>query len=268
MLDRSHAARQRAAAGERPRQFRTDSEGAHGRNPDSGRGGRSIQPGGRNRAAIQHDAARLRARRTLQHLFGSFENSVKLRIHGNALRLRLNQAEVAQFSKTGWLEEAVEFRARREPGLRTGIVVESRFAARGLSERHAADSSSEPHRERMDYDGARRHLRRTAAERREAALDPDRKRFQVHPQPATLIRKVIRIRRARSLEKWNRAPRAPYAASIRFDPGVVTSWSPSRRGSRSDQADVITKSFRRSTWPAGTAAGNPARRPWSPSPTC
>jgi Family of unknown function (DUF7009) len=34
---------------------------------------------------------------------------VKLRIHGNALRLRLNQAEVAQFSKTGWLEEAVEF---------------------------------------------------------------------------------------------------------------------------------------------------------------
>jgi hypothetical protein len=34
---------------------------------------------------------------------------VKLRIHGNALRLRLNQAEVAQFSKTGFLEEAVEF---------------------------------------------------------------------------------------------------------------------------------------------------------------
>jgi hypothetical protein len=34
---------------------------------------------------------------------------VKLRLHANALRLRLNQAEVAQFSKTGWLEEAVEF---------------------------------------------------------------------------------------------------------------------------------------------------------------
>lgn len=34
---------------------------------------------------------------------------MKLRIHGNALRLRLNQAEVAQFSKTGFLEEAVEF---------------------------------------------------------------------------------------------------------------------------------------------------------------
>ena len=34
---------------------------------------------------------------------------MKLRIHGNALRLRLNQAEVGQFSKTGWLEETVEF---------------------------------------------------------------------------------------------------------------------------------------------------------------
>lgn len=34
---------------------------------------------------------------------------MKLRIHGNRLRLRLNQAEVAQFSKTGFLEEAVEF---------------------------------------------------------------------------------------------------------------------------------------------------------------
>lgn len=34
---------------------------------------------------------------------------MKLRIHGNALRLRLNQAEVGQFSKTGWLEDTVEF---------------------------------------------------------------------------------------------------------------------------------------------------------------
>lgn len=34
---------------------------------------------------------------------------MKLRIHGNALRLRLNQAEVAQFSKTGFIEDAVEF---------------------------------------------------------------------------------------------------------------------------------------------------------------
>ena len=34
---------------------------------------------------------------------------MKLRMHGNALRLRLNQSEVGQFSKTGWLEEAIEF---------------------------------------------------------------------------------------------------------------------------------------------------------------
>ena len=34
---------------------------------------------------------------------------MKLRIHGGAVRLRLNQAEVGQFSKTGWLEEAVNF---------------------------------------------------------------------------------------------------------------------------------------------------------------
>jgi hypothetical protein len=34
---------------------------------------------------------------------------MKLRIQGNALRLRLNQAEVAQFSKTGFFEDSVEF---------------------------------------------------------------------------------------------------------------------------------------------------------------
>ena len=34
---------------------------------------------------------------------------MKLRLHANSLRLRLNQADVAQFSKTGYLEETVEF---------------------------------------------------------------------------------------------------------------------------------------------------------------
>ncbi|HUA18920.1 MAG TPA: hypothetical protein VMB25_09255 [Bryobacteraceae bacterium] len=34
---------------------------------------------------------------------------MKLRISGNSLRLRLNQAEVAQFSKTGFVEDSVEF---------------------------------------------------------------------------------------------------------------------------------------------------------------
>jgi len=34
---------------------------------------------------------------------------MKLRLHGNTLRLRLNQAEVAQFSKTGYVESSVDF---------------------------------------------------------------------------------------------------------------------------------------------------------------
>jgi hypothetical protein len=46
---------------------------------------------------------------------------MKLRIHRNALRLRLNQAEVAQFSKTGWLEEVVEF----GPGASLSFTLES-----------------------------------------------------------------------------------------------------------------------------------------------
>jgi hypothetical protein len=34
---------------------------------------------------------------------------MKLRIQGNSLRLRLSQSEVAQFSKTGFVEDSVEF---------------------------------------------------------------------------------------------------------------------------------------------------------------
>ena len=36
---------------------------------------------------------------------------MKLRINGNSLRLRLNQEEVAQFSKMGFYEDAIEFGA-------------------------------------------------------------------------------------------------------------------------------------------------------------
>jgi hypothetical protein len=46
---------------------------------------------------------------------------MKLRIHGNAVRLRLNQAEVCQFSKTGWLEDAIEF----GPGATLAFSIES-----------------------------------------------------------------------------------------------------------------------------------------------
>ncbi len=34
---------------------------------------------------------------------------MKLRIQGNSLRLRLSQSEVAQFSKTGFVEDSVQF---------------------------------------------------------------------------------------------------------------------------------------------------------------
>ena len=46
---------------------------------------------------------------------------MKLRIHGNSLRLRLNQTEVAQFSKTGFVEEAIDFGA----GARLAFSLES-----------------------------------------------------------------------------------------------------------------------------------------------
>jgi hypothetical protein len=46
---------------------------------------------------------------------------VKLRIHGNTLRLRLNQAEVAQFSKTGHIDETIEFAL----GARLSYILES-----------------------------------------------------------------------------------------------------------------------------------------------
>jgi|ERR1700730_10741046 len=46
---------------------------------------------------------------------------MKLRINGNALRLRLNQAEVAQFSKIGFFEDSIEF----SPGVRLTYALES-----------------------------------------------------------------------------------------------------------------------------------------------
>jgi|SRR5579871_6265965 len=51
---------------------------------------------------------------------------MKLRIHGNALRLRLNQAEVAQFSKTGCFEDSIEF----SPGVHLTYALESSSSIR------------------------------------------------------------------------------------------------------------------------------------------
>jgi hypothetical protein len=46
---------------------------------------------------------------------------MKLRLHGNSLRLRLSQADVAQFSKTGYVEETIEF----APGACLSYILES-----------------------------------------------------------------------------------------------------------------------------------------------
>src|SRR5258708_30494198 len=46
---------------------------------------------------------------------------MKLRMQPNSVRLRLNQAEVAQFSKTGYVEETIEF----VPGTSLTYVLES-----------------------------------------------------------------------------------------------------------------------------------------------
>jgi hypothetical protein len=46
---------------------------------------------------------------------------MKLRIQGNSLRLRLSQSEVAQFSKTGFVEDSVQF----GPGAKFAYTLES-----------------------------------------------------------------------------------------------------------------------------------------------
>jgi len=46
---------------------------------------------------------------------------MKLRIHGNSLRLRLSQSEVAQFSKTGFVEDSIQF----GPGATFAYALES-----------------------------------------------------------------------------------------------------------------------------------------------
>jgi hypothetical protein len=46
---------------------------------------------------------------------------MKLRIHGNSLRLQLNQSEVAQFSKTGFVEDSIQF----APGASFAYALES-----------------------------------------------------------------------------------------------------------------------------------------------
>jgi hypothetical protein len=51
---------------------------------------------------------------------------MKLRIQGNSLRLRLNQSEVAQFSKTGFVEDSIQF----APGSALSYTLESMSSLR------------------------------------------------------------------------------------------------------------------------------------------
>ena len=51
---------------------------------------------------------------------------MKLLISGNSLRLRLNQSEVAQFSKTGFVEDSIQF----APGANFAYSLESMSSVR------------------------------------------------------------------------------------------------------------------------------------------
>ncbi|MBZ5607571.1 MAG: hypothetical protein LAP38_04890 [Acidobacteriia bacterium] len=58
---------------------------------------------------------------------------MKLRIHGNSIRLRLNRREVAQFAAAGGLEEAFEYGG--DPGNRLVYRIESSNSAPAIAVR-------------------------------------------------------------------------------------------------------------------------------------
>ncbi len=61
---------------------------------------------------------------------------MKLRIQGNSLRLRLNQSEVAQFSKTGFVEDSIQF----APGAHFAYTLES-MSSLSAPQAHFANGS-------------------------------------------------------------------------------------------------------------------------------
>ena len=115
---------------------------------------------------------------------------MKLRLHGNSLRLRLNQADVAQFSKTGYLEETVEFGPGASFCYHARVVLESCLAAGHLPKWRTKDSDILQSGSGMGHHGPGRRLGRPTVEWRQDALHPDRKRFQVHPQRRTGLRRL------------------------------------------------------------------------------
>src|SRR5208337_4503485 len=99
-------------ASERSRQFRVDPESRHGGNTGPGGGWRAVESRRGAGPAHANDLARLRARAPFQYLLRAVENRMKLRIHGNSLRLRLNRTEVAELAQSGRVENALEFGQR------------------------------------------------------------------------------------------------------------------------------------------------------------
>jgi hypothetical protein len=63
---------------------------------------------------------------------------MKLHINGNSLRLRLSQSEVAQFSKTGFVEDSVQF----APGAHFAYALESLSSLKAPQAHYANGSLS------------------------------------------------------------------------------------------------------------------------------
>ena len=119
---------------------------------------------------------------------------MKLRIHENSLRLRLSQSEVAQFSKTGFVEDSINF----APGSNFAYTLESSSSIPSAQASYqngwfriqvpAVAATEWFSTDRVSISG------RAAATIRQAANDPGRERF---PVPAwrlsSAIRTLIRI---------------------------------------------------------------------------
>jgi hypothetical protein len=63
---------------------------------------------------------------------------MKLHINGNSLRLRLSQSEVAQFSKTGFVEDSIQF----APGAHFAYALESLSSLKAPQAHYANGSLS------------------------------------------------------------------------------------------------------------------------------
>ena len=158
---------------------------------------------------------------------------MKLRIHGNSLRLRLSQSEVAQFSKTGFVEDSIQF----APGASFAYTLESssslsapqalfqngwlriQVPARrrnGMVQYRTASASPASNRSNPARLSSILIEKDFQCLHGDEARDPD-----AYPNPLEETAAPTRW----ASPKWKRAPidRAPFAASFGIDPGVMTS---------------------------------------------